>query len=650
MTEIQNRMLELLESGKHLLDREDACRMSLLALIAGESIFLYGPPGTAKSMTAKWAASLLDTKKYFSCLLNQYTQPDELFGPVNIQALGNGQREILTDGYMPESEIAFLDEIWKSGPAILNTLLTICNEKTFRNGKSTINVPLKLLISASNEFPSEDSGLEPLYDRFLIRLEVNPVSRKDSFVKLVTGESESLKSEFKAISEDELLQYQKGSESVNVPKVITDFLYSLRLRLNERGIYISDRRWKKSVGLLKTSAFLNGRISVGYSDLFILENVLWSRLEEKSIIRDCAIESVTKETVKGSFSFTERILSEIGKLAAFESTSSEKYSELSKMIDAEISYLGSLKKELEVARSGGENFWKNIFSGLNTEFELDMMNKGIDMLREFISDAESGLEGLQFSKRPEVKQTISEMGKNGEPPTVILTKDEPIPTEQNLQIQSERQERKDDFIDIDEITKIHKENDESNSSESQNVPENKTQTENFESSQIQVESELNTVSQEISNAQNEQENQFPQTENSDSNQNENKSDEEYEMILSRIKTFDDLVEISKYPYTGDSSDKRYLWNENQNNGAKWWNVGSRFYNMFKGDRNTLSVIEAECLKRGVKIGGKYHWVFSVCYIFEKNDGVYNKKTIAELKWLLGAAWQFLEPVFEEALS
>ena len=124
---------------------------------------------------------------------------------------------------------------------------------------------------------------------------------------------------------------------------------------------------------------------------------------------------------------------------------------------------------------------------------------------------------------------------------------------------------------------------------------------------------------------------------------------EYETKLSNTKTFQEFVEMSHYKYTGDSSDKRYKWNGNLNNGAKWWNVGSRFYQMLDGDRNTLSAIEAECAKRGAKIGGKYHWVFSVCYIFEKNDGIYDWKTRAELKWLLGGAWHFLEPVFNEAL-
>ena len=801
MNEIQERMKGLLESGSYLLDREDVCRMTLLALAAEESVFLYGPPGTAKSMAAKWAASMLDTDKYFSCLLNQYTQPDELFGPVSIKSLENGTRETLTQGYMPEAEIAFLDEIWKAGPAILNTLLTICNEKTFRNGNRTEEVPLKLLLSASNEFPSEDSGLEPLYDRFLIRMCVGPIGRKDSFVSMITGKKDpQAVTKAEPVTKEELEGWRRGSEEVEVPKEITDFLYSMRLRLNERDIYVSDRRWKKIVNLLRTSAHLNGRKKVGYSDLFVLENTLWTRPEDKAAVKECASESVTAATVKGSFPFVERIANEIKAMEAETPEDAESYSALLKKLDGERTYLDTLKGELEMARIGGENFWKNVFSGLSTEFALELMNRGIERLREFITEAEDEIDGIRLSKQPDLTNSLSKsratviLEKDEEPPSPRVA-DEPEGEADGAERPAETMERKvmsikemqdesfrmiEDTLsigiaDAEDRTDAEDMNDEGQDTEQpdeaadgdgaeeqaqaaadadtenggidgdatagggtgktegngeetvdepsagnaeedaagdrpREQPEAEEPEERSPQDRRAAEAERKEAEKERIKEQIQQAIRRNQVEEQSRNiiQNgisriikaftpekvaaaeereaesietlkmeqmmertaqvrqelnemsagtadgiESAADEgertEYETKLSNTKTFQEFVEMSHYKYTGDSSDKRYKWNGNLNNGAKWWNVGSRFYQMLDGDRNTLSAIEAECAKRGAKIGGKYHWVFSVCYIFEKNDGIYDWKTRAELKWLLGGAWHFLEPVFNEAL-
>lgn len=293
--EIPLRVNELLQSAKNLYDREEVCKLIFLSLVANESIFLYGPPGTAKSMTAKWTANLFATDKYFSCLLNQYTQPDEIFGPVSIKTLEQGVYQRLTHGYMPEAEITFLDEIWKAGPAILNTLLTITNEKIFKNGNETMQVPLKLLISASNEFPKEDSGLAPLYDRFLLRVDVEPISSKKDFEAMLTDSSENIS--FTPLSYDELESWQEKARAVEVPKNITDFLYSLRLQFEKNELYISDRRWKKSLNLMKSVAFLNGRNFVKTSDACILVHCLWNKLEERELVENLIVEKLALESL-----------------------------------------------------------------------------------------------------------------------------------------------------------------------------------------------------------------------------------------------------------------------------------------------------------------------------------------------------------------
>lgn len=176
-------ILDWLTDG--LYEKEEAVRLALLCAVAGENIFLLGPPGTAKSMISRRIRDAFGEKTpYFEYLMNEFSTPDEIFGAVKLKGLDEGVYEKNTTGYLPEAEIAFLDEIWKSGPAILNTLLNIINEKQFRNGNEMQETPLQLLIAASNELPREKAGLEALYDRFTVRVPVEPINNEEAFFSM----------------------------------------------------------------------------------------------------------------------------------------------------------------------------------------------------------------------------------------------------------------------------------------------------------------------------------------------------------------------------------------------------------------------------------------------------------------------------------
>lgn len=298
-------ILDWLTDG--LYEKEEAVRLALLCAIAGENIFLLGPPGTAKSMISRRIRDAFGEKTpYFEYLMNEFSTPDEIFGAVKLKGLDEGVYEKNTTGYLPEAKIAFLDEIWKSGPAILNTLLNIINEKQFRNGNTIQQVPLQLLIAASNELPREKAGLEALYDRFTVRVPVEPISfnnEKAFFAMCEHGGDHkdiSLPEGVTLLSAKEIKSWQKQINAVALDDKIKEVIQQIRKELQVKNqeqkrepkeqYYVSDRRWKKIVHVLKTAAFLCGRDAVDLMDCQLILYCIWNtpkqQQEVKAVVRD----------------------------------------------------------------------------------------------------------------------------------------------------------------------------------------------------------------------------------------------------------------------------------------------------------------------------------------------------------------------------
>lgn len=148
-----------------------------------------------------------------------FSTPDEIFGPVSISKLKDADTyERIVDGYLPSATIAFLDEIWKAGPAIQNALLTIINEKIYRNGQFSIRVPLKGLIAASNELLAQGQGLEALWDRFLLRCLVGGIEDMGEFDRMIssTDETEPVVDEQLQITGEEYVRWEKEIAAIKI--------------------------------------------------------------------------------------------------------------------------------------------------------------------------------------------------------------------------------------------------------------------------------------------------------------------------------------------------------------------------------------------------------------------------------------------------
>src|SRR5882672_1376724 len=161
-------------ASRGLVDREPLVELVALSAVAREHLLVIGPPGTAKSVAVRRIAQATGGR-YFDYLLGRFTEPNEIFGPVDLRKLREGTVETDVSGMLPEAEIAFLDEDFQGSTAILNTLLGVLNERTFRRGHTIVRCPLRVCAGASNALPVDDA-LAAFADRFLLRVFVQPVS------------------------------------------------------------------------------------------------------------------------------------------------------------------------------------------------------------------------------------------------------------------------------------------------------------------------------------------------------------------------------------------------------------------------------------------------------------------------------------------
>lgn len=296
--------LEILNNG--LVGKEKVMKLGLLSILSGENMILVGPPGTAKSEISRRLREILadsDSETYFEYLFTKFTTPEEIFGPLSIKQLQNDKFERNTEGYMPSSRIVFLDEIFKANSSILNTLLTILNERVFHNGLKREKTPLISLIGASNELPFENDELTALYDRFLIRAIVGYVSDDEIEELLDIKETDmEIPAEIKFIESD-LNEIKSESEKVRVTSGIKRTIMQIRQEYNkifaeDNHEIISDRKLVKMVKLLKVSAYLNGRDKVDFSDLMLLTNCLWNNPENLEKVTKLVLEAVKRNVAK----------------------------------------------------------------------------------------------------------------------------------------------------------------------------------------------------------------------------------------------------------------------------------------------------------------------------------------------------------------
>jgi MoxR-like ATPase len=265
-----------------LIERSVLVENIVLAAVAGEHLLVIGPPGTAKSEAVRRVAQALGGR-YFEYLLGRFTEPNEVFGPIDLRKLREGIVEAETSGMLPEAEIAFLDEIFLGSTAILNTLLGILNERVFRRGHTRMKCPLRVCVGASNALPA-DEMLAAFADRFLIRIFLDPIPdpRIEELLEggwLLSGDALPATS---SIEDVDLLAHHSRQADLTL---LRPLLAQAIRKLRHAGIALTDRRAVKIQRLVAAAAALAGRAVATEADLWPIILAVPAR-EQQTIARE----------------------------------------------------------------------------------------------------------------------------------------------------------------------------------------------------------------------------------------------------------------------------------------------------------------------------------------------------------------------------
>lgn len=268
------------ELGARHLERREVIRGMLLALLTRMHVVLLGPPGADKSGLSRDLTSRIGGV-YFEWLLTRMSTLEELFGPISLKALEQDSYRRITANKLPEAQIAFLDEVFKGSSAILNSLLAILNERVFHNDGKPVQVPLEMVVGASNELPEDREELGALWDRFMVRFTVDYIRDAQNFSKLLTGVAQAAPT---TITLADLHTAQAEVGQVDIDPVIPQVL-DLRAKTREMGVMVSDRRWYGAMDIVRAEAWMNGRAQAEVGDLRVLVPVLWSEPSQYPSVR-----------------------------------------------------------------------------------------------------------------------------------------------------------------------------------------------------------------------------------------------------------------------------------------------------------------------------------------------------------------------------
>jgi MoxR-like ATPase len=297
-----------------LVGREQLAELIVLSAVAQEHLLVVGPPGTAKSAVVRRVAQAIGGR-YFEYLLGRFTEPSELFGPVDLKKLREGSVETDVTGMLPEADVAFLDEVFLGSTAILNTLLGVLNERRFRRGHTQINCPLRVCVGAANGLP-EDEALAAFADRFLLHLFIEPVPDQQLEAMLAGGWQSDRRTIEPGVGMAHLDVLCRALQHTQLDAVQPILANAIR-QLRQAGIQLSDRRIVRSQRLIAAAAVLAGRTHATQADLWTLLYVLPTKESQHSareVLQELLAHSTHPNLLSAVEQATMQPMSRVGRL------------------------------------------------------------------------------------------------------------------------------------------------------------------------------------------------------------------------------------------------------------------------------------------------------------------------------------------------
>jgi MoxR-like ATPase len=252
---------------------------------------MIGAPGVAKSMLARRLAAAIGGS-YFESLLGRFSAPEDLFGPVDLPALENGEFRRRVDGYAPDAQVLFLDEIFRAGPGLLNSLLSIINERLYHNGREVVHVPARVIVGASNSLPSPDGDEGPelgaIADRWAVRIVVRAVAPADRGAMIWSDPP--------AVSAVASIgDIDAAAECARRLPWSADGRQAMLAAIEAAAEAVpaarrpSDRRMRQAAAVVAAEAALCGADEVGVEHVAAASDVLWSDLADESAVRSAVM-------------------------------------------------------------------------------------------------------------------------------------------------------------------------------------------------------------------------------------------------------------------------------------------------------------------------------------------------------------------------